>query len=149
MSFFTNRMNKQTLISIAVIVVVVIGALIFLQKEANKPKIYDTFASCLGEKGATFYGAFWCPHCAEQKTLFKGSDKLLPYVECSTPDSKGQTQACIDKGISGYPTWEFADGTRVTNVQSLSYLSTKTGCPLPSTDAPEDMTGVGESSDAQ
>ena len=139
-------MNKQTIISIAVIVVLVVAALILLQREANKPKIYDSFATCINDSGAKFYGAFWCPHCAEQKTMFKGSEKLLPYVECSTPDSKGQTQVCIDKGITGYPTWEFADGTKIQNTQTLKFLSEKTGCPLPDPNAPVDTTGEGESS---
>lgn len=124
-------MNKSTLLSIGVIVVAVIVALVILQKEASKPKIYDTFAACLGEKGAKFYGAFWCPHCGEQKAMFKGSQDLLPYVECSTPDSKGQTDICIEKVIASYPTWEFADGSRLTGAQSLETLAEKTGCVLP------------------
>lgn len=124
-------MNKSTIISIGIIVVVVIGAMIFLQKEANKPNPLNTFAACLGEKGATFYGAFWCPHCGKQKKNFGTSAKLLPYVECSTPDSKGVTPVCIDAGIKSYPTWEFADKTRLTGVQSIKTLSEKTSCPIP------------------
>lgn len=142
-------MNKQTLISVAVIVVLVVGALVLLQREANKPKIYDAFASCINESGAKFYGAFWCPHCAEQKALFKGSEKLLPYIECSTPDSKGQTEVCISNGITSYPTWEFPDGTKISNVQTLGFLAEKTGCVLPAgenTNAP--VAGEGESSSA-
>ena len=48
------------------------------------PGKYDAFAQCLKDKGAVFYGAFWCPNCQEQKKLFDSSIKLLPYVECST-----------------------------------------------------------------
>jgi hypothetical protein len=124
-------MNKQTIVSIGIIVVAVVIALILLQKTSDKPGKLDSFAACLGEKGATFYGAFWCPHCNEQKRLFGTSVKLLPYTECSTPDSKGMTAACQEAGIQSYPTWEFADGSRTTGVQSLSFLSEKTGCPLP------------------
>lgn len=124
-------MNKQTLISIGIIVVVVIAALIFLQREANKPGPLDTFAACLGEKGATFYGAFWCPHCAKQKKNFGVSAKLLPYTECSTPDSKGVTQVCMDAAIQSYPTWDFADKSRALGVQSIKSLAEKTGCEIP------------------
>lgn len=124
-------MNKSSIISIVVIVAVVVVALIFLQKEANKPGKLDTFAACLGEKGATFYGAFWCPHCAKQKKNFGTSAKLLPYVECSTPDSEGVTQVCKDAGIAKYPTWQYADGTRVEGVQSVKTLAAKTSCPIP------------------
>ena len=125
-------MNKNTLISIVVIVVAVVIAMVLLQKASNKPNPLDTFAACLGEKGATFYGAFWCPHCADQKKLFGTSAKLLPYTECSTPDSKGVTQVCLDAGIKSYPTWIFADGTVSAGTQELETLAEKTGCALPS-----------------
>src|SRR3989344_831978 len=86
------------------------------------PGKLDGFAQCLEEKGAVFYGAFWCPHCQAQKKLFGSSAKLLPYVECSTADAKGQTAACIDKKIKSYPTWEFADGSRLTGELTLQQL---------------------------
>jgi thiol-disulfide isomerase/thioredoxin len=99
------------------------------------PGKYDAFAMCLKDKGATFYGAFWCPHCQAQKKLFGTSARLLPYVECSTADAQGQTQICIDKKIEGYPTWELADGTRlpVENEAgvTLATLAAKTSCELP------------------
>jgi hypothetical protein len=140
-------MNKQTAISIGIIVVVIVAALILLQRASDKPGKLDTFAACLGDQGATFFGAFWCPHCAQQKAMFGSSVEFLPYKECSTPDSKGQTQICIDAGIQSYPTWQFADGSRVTGVQELSTLAEKTGCPLPddTNSTPVDG-GIGESS---
>ena len=95
------------------------------------PGKLDSFALCLKEKDAIFYGAFWCPHCQKQKQLFGKSAKFLPYVECSTSDGKQQTQVCTLQKIDNYPTWEFADGTRQTGEISLSELSQKTGCPLP------------------
>lgn len=112
-------------------VVAVVALLGFwMYSSANAPGKYDAFAQCLGEKGATFYGAFWCSHCAQQKQLFGKSAKLLPYVECSTPDGKGQTAICSSKEIEGYPTWEFADGTRLSAVMSPQQLAEKTGCEL-------------------
>lgn len=92
---------------------------------------YDTFATCLKDKGVTFYGTFWCPHCKNQKNLFGSSASLLPYVECSTADGLGQTQICKDKNIQGYPTWVFADGTSLSGEQTLATLSSKTSCTLP------------------
>lgn len=95
------------------------------------PGKYDGLAQCLKDKGAVFYGAFWCRHCQAQKKMFGNSEKLLPYVECSNPDGQSQTQICIDKEINQYPTWEFADGSRVTGEQQPSVLAEKTGCALP------------------
>ena len=94
------------------------------------PGKYDDFAVCLKDKGAIFYGAFWCTHCQAQKKLFGSSQKLLPYVECSTANGQGQTQACIDKEIPSYPTWEFADGSRLNGEIPLAQLAEKTSCPL-------------------
>lgn len=85
-------------------------------------------AQCLTEKGTTFYGAFWCPHCANQKAAFgKDAFEHVEYVECSNPD-RSMTAACQNAGIESYPTWEFADGTRVTGEQSLLALAQGSDC---------------------
>jgi thiol-disulfide isomerase/thioredoxin len=91
---------------------------------------YDEFARCLTESNVTFYGAYWCPHCAEQKHIFGKSSKLLPYFECSLPDRSGQTQICNDAGIESYPTWEFADSSRQTGVLNVQQLAQYSGCTL-------------------
>ena len=113
------------------IIVIVIGGIIWLVRTPGKPGKLDAFASCLKESGATYYGAFWCPNCKNQEDLFGRSASLLPRVECSTPDSRGQLQVCQDASITGYPTWEFADGTRQSGSLPLERLSEATGCPLP------------------
>ncbi len=95
------------------------------------PGKYDEFATCLKDKSAVFYGAFWCSHCQATKKLFGASAKLLPYVECSTADGRGQLQVCKDKNIAGYPTWEFADQSRLNGELSLAQLAEKTSCVLP------------------
>jgi hypothetical protein len=117
---------------IGLLILGTIGAILLQSPSVpTGPGKYDTFAQCLKDKGATFYGAFWCSHCQAQKELFGSSVKYLPYVECSTLDSSGQIQECIDKKIEGYPTWEFADGSRLTGEIPLQQLADKTSCPLP------------------
>lgn len=109
--------------------VIGVGSSFFLARQPAGT--LDTFTQCLKDKGVIMYGAFWCPHCQATKRMFGSSAKLLPYVECSTPDGKGQLQACIDKEIKNYPTWEFADGSRLTGERTLQELAEKTGCVLP------------------
>lgn len=112
-----------------VVVVIVIGGLIaFLVVQARKPGKYDTVAQCINDSGAVFYGAFWCSHCQATKAMFGKSARLLPYVECSEPDGSGQLAVCKDKNIEGYPTWEFADGSRLGGERSIEELATKTSC---------------------
>src|SRR3989338_2232504 len=79
---------------------------------------YNDFANCLTEKDVKFYGAFWCSHCAKQKQLFGDAMPQINYIECSLPN-RSQTQICITNNITGYPTWEFADGTRLNGEQTL------------------------------
>jgi len=76
---------------------------------------YDSFATCIKDSGATFYGAFWCPHCQEQKAAFGKAQKLLPYVECSNPDGKSQNLICEAAKITGYPTWDFQKSFDLTS----------------------------------
>ena len=105
---------KGTIIGGAIVLVIIVGLMMFSQSNDNSPGRYDGFAQCLKDKGAIFYGAFWCPHCQKQKALFGKSAKLLPYVECSTPDGGGQLNICKGKGVSNYPTWSFADQSTTT-----------------------------------
>ena len=94
---------------------------------------YDGFARCLTDRGVKMYGAFWCPHCTEQKEKFGASFQYAPYVECGVKgQTSGKTQVCQDAGIQHYPTWQFPPtGERVERVFSLEELSDRTGCALP------------------
>ncbi|MFA6177899.1 MAG: hypothetical protein WC694_03360 [Candidatus Paceibacterota bacterium] len=128
-------MNNNVKIFILIICLLVLGVIATVLFQPNViplgPGKYDGFATCLKDKGAVFYGAFWCAHCQEQKKLFGVSQKLLPYVECSTANGQGQTQICIDKKITSYPTWTFADGTILNGEIPLQQLADKTSCVLP------------------
>lgn len=106
----------------------------FTQTSTRVPlteNMYDEYAMCLKNKGAVLYGTFWSPHTDEQKSRLGSSYKYLPYVECSTPDAMGQTQICKDKKINVYPTWVFADGSRLSGNYTTEQLGIKTGCELP------------------
>lgn len=125
-------MKKGLNIVLTIIILLVIGAIVYAAStKSEKSSEYDQFAQCIADSGAKFYGAFWCPHCLEQKRMFGDSYKLLPYIECSTPDQQGQLQVCIDADIKGYPTWEFPDGTRESGEIPFDVLAEKTGCELP------------------
>src|SRR5262249_12706256 len=60
----------------------------------------------LSQSGAKMYGAYWCPHCLQQKSYFGASASRLPYIEC-TPNGQGgpQSAECKAAGIQSYPTW--------------------------------------------
>jgi uncharacterized membrane protein len=83
-------------------------------------------ATHLKTSGARFFGASWCPHCQEQKTLFGAAAKYLPYVECSPHGPRApQATDCLAHNITGYPTWIVADKLypKLLTVEQLARLS--------------------------
>lgn len=108
---------------------VVFGGLIgVVLYQNNAPSKYDDFAQCLTDQGATMYGAYWCPHCEEQRAAFGSAFKYIDYVECSSPGSN-TFDLCPD--IESTPTWEKEDGSRITGALPFSVLSEEFGCELP------------------
>lgn len=135
--FFHPRRHTASVSRRAILALIIVGLLAaagvaYGVVATGKPGALDGFAQCLTAKKVVFYGAFWCSHCQNQKRLFGKSARYLSYVECSTPDGRGQLPACTDKKIDGYPTWEFADGSRQGGEVPLSTLAEKSGCTLPS-----------------
>ncbi|MFH0892101.1 MAG: hypothetical protein V1867_04965 [Candidatus Falkowbacteria bacterium] len=126
-------MEKKTHLVITALLVgaFILAAVFYLSAAAPPEEDPEALAACLKEQGAVFYGAFWCSHCQAQKKAFGGAADSLPYVECSTPDGQGRTDACREKNITAYPTWEFADGSRLSGELDMETLAKKTGCGLP------------------
>lgn len=117
-------MKKYTTILGLAVVVLALAAC------SRTPGKYDSFAECTKEKGAKMYGTDWCPHCKDQKELFKGSFDKADYIDCDASASK-----CQAAGITGYPTWVMQDGEKLVGTQSLKTLAEKTGCELKADDA--------------
>ena len=129
-----NSMKKETkFIFFIIIIIIIVGGVGFFasRSQIEKDLKLDGFAQCIADSGARFYGTFWCSHCQNQKKMFGSSQKLLPYIECSTPDGEEQLQVCKDANIKGYPTWVFADESRLSGELSLEKLAEKTQCQLP------------------
>jgi hypothetical protein len=119
-----RKIVTALLIVAAFVVVIYLG----LRKRGSR---LDAFAKCLASKPTKMYGAYWCPHCADQKELFESSFRYVPYVECGVPGSRDEAQVCKDAGIKHFPTWEFAGGERQEGTMALQALAAKTGCSLP------------------
>jgi thiol-disulfide isomerase/thioredoxin len=126
--------NTKYVIGFLVAIFILVGLIAFLTGTKTQQSAlaaqYDLvgFAQCLKDQGATFYGAFWCPHCQATKRIF-GPDavKKLPYFECSTPDGQSQIPACTQAGVEGYPTWVFKDGSRIVGELSPNLTETQGG----------------------
>ena len=110
----------------------VVGALA-LNRLTSKPVNEDAkvaLAQCLTDKGTKMYGTYWCPHCTNQKKAFGAAFEKVTYVECAERGNPNEsTQVCKDANIQSFPTWVFADGSRVTGEQSFESLADRSGCP--------------------
>ncbi|WP_008310240.1 vitamin K epoxide reductase family protein [Leptolyngbya sp. PCC 6406] len=88
-------------------------------------------AQYLTDVGAVMYGAWWCPHCHDQKQLFgQEAAKTITYVECADDGQNPQVERCQSTpGIQGFPTWqvngEFYSGTQ--SLEALADISGYTG----------------------
>jgi hypothetical protein len=69
------------------------------------PDQLAALADHLRDSGAVFYGAYWCPHCQNQKQMFGAAASRLPYVECDPGGTNAQPDACQAAGVKAYPTW--------------------------------------------
>ncbi len=125
----TIRRNNIT-IFILFAISLALGIFIYIQDLPPPPHMYDALAKCIAHTSTTFYGAWWCPNCAAQKTKFGTGAQYLPYKECALPN-QNENAVCTAAGVTRYPTWVFPDGSRLVGVQSPATLAQKTGCPLP------------------
>jgi glutaredoxin len=91
-------------------------------QQTSQASFEAQLAEHLRETGATMYGAYWCPHCADQKALFAEASDQIPYVECDPSGQDPQPQLCQERGIQGYPTWEI-DGQLHPGTRSLDELA--------------------------
>ncbi|MBW4518807.1 MAG: vitamin K epoxide reductase family protein [Scytolyngbya sp. HA4215-MV1] len=86
-----------------------------------------SLATYLRQSGVRMYGAYWCPHCAEQKELFgKQAFSKIEYIECDPNGEKSQAQRCQAAGIKSYPTWEI-NGKFYQGTQPLADLAKLAG----------------------
>ncbi|WP_013323347.1 vitamin K epoxide reductase family protein [Gloeothece verrucosa] len=106
-------------------------------ENAKPPKGWDitttskeaelALAKQLSASGAKMYGAFWCPHCYDQKQLFgKEAFELINYVECDPQGINPKQELCQKAGVTGFPSWEIK-GKLYPGTQKLDKLAELSG----------------------
>lgn len=131
---FRQQKDRRALVFRTVVILVIVAmvgafALIKLKDRQAGPDLRYDLAQCLTDQGVKMYGAYWCPHCQKQKKLFGKAFSKVDYVECAVPGNpQSQVPACKDAGITGYPTWVFPSGDRLSGEQPLADLAAKASC---------------------
>ncbi len=129
--------HKKILIlkgAVVAVILFIVGALavhrLLTKPPASSDPAIAALAECLTQKGAKMYGAYWCPHCVNQKKAFGDAFTKIAYVECGVRGNpSAEEQVCKDQNIQGLPTWIFGDGTRVEGERTFQDLAIRSGCP--------------------
>lgn len=90
-------------------------------------------AKHLQSTGAVMYGAYWCPHCCEQKLLFGRAavQASIPYTECDPKGKDAKPEVCQQEFAQaeaqtqkppGFPTWKI-NGKYLLGPQKLQTLA--------------------------
>jgi uncharacterized membrane protein/glutaredoxin len=104
----------------AVTVVAALGVFAVSPEGATSYQI--ALARHLTATKATMYGAYWCPHCVEQKELFSSASSMVPYVECDPKGAGARPDLCERASVKSFPTWVIGD-QRLEGTQSLDALA--------------------------
>jgi len=122
---------RLTWLGVALAIVIIAWATYYFAYYRKPVSTLDGFAKCVAKSGAKMYGAWWCPHCSDQKELFGYAFQYVNYVECSPKGQKTENDTCKQAGVKNFPTWQFSDGTRLEGTLHLQDIADKTGCKLP------------------
>jgi glutaredoxin len=117
-------MKKIALFSLAFIVLVGLAACGGPVQDGK----YAKLAQCLTSKGVKLFGAFWCPHCLDQKAIFGDDMRYVDYVECDVRDPSAKPEECAAKNVDRYPTWFFPGQGNETGLHQPEDLAKKVGC---------------------
>jgi uncharacterized membrane protein len=109
--------------ALAAAVLVPLGAaFIYAMPSGGGAGFEAALARHLREQGAVMYGAYWCPHCTEQKALFGDAAKDIPYVECAKDGVHARPDLCEQARVKSFPTWVMGTERR-EGTQSLRALA--------------------------
>ena len=132
----------QLLFSGVIVALVVLVGTLGVYANINNPQVAEsdpyavttesgtaevTLAQYLTQQGVKMYGAYWCPHCQNQKQLFgKEASSQIDYVECDPSGKDPRPDLCQAAGIQGFPTWEI-EGKLYQGEKTLAELADLSG----------------------
>jgi glutaredoxin len=117
--------SKTFLLVLLGAILLMLGIYLISAHSARQNYDIESLAKCLHEKNTTMYGAYWCPHCQNEKRFFGQYFSYIDYIECEGAD--GSPQKCLAEGVQGYPTWKI-EGRFYAGEKSISELKKISGC---------------------
>lgn len=115
----------------AILIVNIIIIIIFNVFSPGQAEL-DELAQCMTENGVVMYSSFQCGVCIQSENLFGDAMQYINRVECHPNGKNSQTQRCLDKNLSGTPTWILEkDGKEVKRqpgFMTIEMLKEFSGC---------------------
>jgi glutaredoxin len=121
-------MNRKLLMATLGILTISVIVLSGCDTKPPQPSEYTALAKCLTSKGVIFYGAYWCPHCQDQKKMFGDAMQYVKYVECDPKGPNAQPEECLNAKVEHYPTWFFPGQGSIEGARPLEELASKANC---------------------
>jgi uncharacterized membrane protein len=100
-----TRMKKLIQPWITLVIIVNLIPLVFFNLPSKEVQDYSNVTACITENGVNMYGSFRCAVCAKTRAMFGDAFENINEIECHPQGENPQTQLCLDKKISGTPTW--------------------------------------------
>ena len=92
-------------------------------------------AQSLSDADAVLYGAPWDSATTAELRMFDDGAPLLDFQDVTNAD-RTPSELAIDRDITTYPTWLFADGSRLEGTQTIDSVASAAGVELPRSTAP-------------
>ena len=110
---------------VAAVVAVVGGAAIFASYPGGATAYQAELARHLARSKAVMYGAYWCPHCQEQKARFGHGRQRSALRRVRSQGAGARPDLCAIAGVRSYPTWVIGSERRegVLTLEELARLS--------------------------
>lgn len=121
-------MKIKSISAVAILLFVALGLTACGPAEPKAPGKYAEVAKCLTQKGVIMYGAYWCPHCLNQKKFFGDDVQFVTYQECDDQGIGGNHKLCLERGVTSYPTWIFPGQGNLTGEQQVADLAKLANC---------------------
>jgi len=112
---------KKDIITYLVLGIIVISIILIILSLKGNGNPDEELAKCIGEN-SKLYAQLGCGACEAQEELFGENYQYLNTIDCAY-----ERQECLEKEITGTPTW-IINNEKHKGVQTINELKELTGC---------------------
>ncbi|MBS3113391.1 vitamin K epoxide reductase family protein [Candidatus Woesearchaeota archaeon] len=100
-----DEFQKSAKSWIVLIIILNLIPLIYFNLPEKEQINYDNLTKCVTVNGVSMYSSFTCAVCKKQREYLGNSFQYINEIECHPRGENPQTALCLEKSITGTPTW--------------------------------------------